>query len=257
MIIWILAKTINKMFPIPDDKTNIECYIDHAPEGDHKLSIPVNEMDNSYKKWFSELSTLNADDIICKSNCKICNHDLRFDAEAKWEQTHSLTSVCMFLNQNINSDSGIKFTVDNVRNHMYSHYADQQKRLWLKDYGSKLSAMMNYKISKDSTLEAILTSLHLKFMEIASDPTLGSTKQSESMSKVAKTITEVIRAQSEIRGEIKTTQVVVEKFTNIWVNLITSFRNDPVTQKLLLEQLETFRRDFIDVLPENNNAAQQ
>ena len=213
--------------------------------------ICLPNVETKYEGWFKELSAINENDIICRPNCKICNSPFRSKAEDRWEESSNFHAVLRLLNKLAeDNDNDTKFNVQNVRSHMLNHYDQQERQIWKKEYLNRLSDMMNYKISKDHTFECLSNALQDKFLSIASDPTICPIKQADTLVKISKTVSDIFKVQAELRGEIQSSQLISEKFVNIWVQLIGK-EKDPSRQKALLEHLNLFREEMTDIVVED------
>lgn len=207
-------------------------------------------VDKTYDKYFEQITTLQANDVIVMPQCKFCNHPLRAPAEEKWELTKgqggkgSYTLVAKFLNEQ--SDKyGVRFNAQNVSLHINHHYEQQLKRLWLREYGQHLAGIMNYKISKDEMFEALIQATQLKLFEMAANPDIEITKQADMMTKLTKSILDIYVVQAKLRGDIDTIDIYKEKFQNIIVNFIAK-EQDSTRQRELIEQLDMAKSDLRD-----------
>lgn len=215
-------------------------------EENQKFLLPVAE--KTYDKYFQKITELQANDVIVHHQCKFCNHPLRSQAEEQWELTKgqagkgSYKLVIKFLNEHADEYDGVKFNYQNVSVHLNNHYEQQLKRLWLREYGRNLAEVMNYKISKDESFEALAQSTQLKFFEIAANPDLDLLKQAEMMTKLTKSLLEIAMAQAQLRGDIDTIDVYKEKFHNIIVNYIAKDQNS--NQRELIEQLDMAKSEL-------------
>ncbi len=215
-----------------------------AEEGDAFL-IPA--VEKTHDLYFKKITELQAGDVIVKSHCKLCNHPLRAEAEAKWESTKgshgrgNYRMVLRFLNE---KTTDIKFNYPNVLNHLANHYEQQQKRMQLREYGTHLSEIMNYKIAKEQSFELMKQALQLKFFEAAADPHLESPKQADMMTKLTKSILEIELAAAKLRGDIDTIDIYKQKFQNLIVNLISG-EGDRDRQREMLEKIDKFKDEVV------------
>lgn len=215
-------------------------------EENNKFLIP--EIENSHKRYFDKITEITAGDIITVPQCKLCNHPLRSDAEAKWEQTKgnshkgSYTLVLKFLNDN--SEPGVKFNYHNVSVHMNHHYEQQIKRIRMREYGRNLASVINYKISKEEMFEGMIQALQLKLFEMASNPELDEAKQADIMAKLSKAISDASVTQAKLRDDVNVIDVYKEKVQNIIVNFIA--KDDAQEQKELLQRLDMARAELAE-----------
>lgn len=204
-----------------------------------------------YERYFEKITELRAGDIIVHAQCKLCNHPLRSEAEAKWEQTKgrsgkgSYAVVIKFLNEKSDEYDGVKFNYQNISVHINHHYEQQLKRMQMREYGRHLREMVEAKINKEEMFEGIIQSLLMTFFGIASDPEIDPVKQADTMTKLTKSIVEASVAQGKLSGDINTMDVYKEKVQNIIVNFISS-EKDTERQRELLQQLDIARADLVD-----------
>jgi hypothetical protein len=204
-----------------------------------------------YERYFDKITELKAGDIIVHAQCKLCNHPLRSEAEAKWEQTKgragrgSYAMVIKFLNEKADEYDGVKFNYQNVSVHINHHYEQQLKRMWMREYGRHLKAVVDDKITKDEMFEGIIQSLLMTFFEIAANPDIDPLKQADTMTKLEKSIADASDAQSKLSGDINTLDVYKEKVQNVIVNFIST-EKDTVRQRELLQQLDIARAELAE-----------
>jgi hypothetical protein len=206
-------------------------------------SLVIPEVEEAMKGWCQELAKLEEGDIIRRADCKFCNHRLRQDAEQKWEETHNFNLVQRFFAQNWQEGDPPKMNYANLRNHLMGHYERQVHKVQIREYSERLQSMLNYKITKDQQLEALSTSLQMKYVEIASNSEHDELRAADMQIKIAKMLLDIIAMQARLRGELNSVNVVVEKFVNSWVHLITS-EKDPERRGQLTEYLQQFREEL-------------
>ena len=207
-----------------------------------EICIPMIEAE--YEGWFQKLTELQEGDVINRPNCKFCNHPIRAEAEKKWEETHSYSALSQLFDEYTAEHPELPgMNMTNLRTHIMNHYEQMLRKVQVREYGSRLQDMINYKISKDKQFEALSTSLQMQYMYIAADESIDKIKQSETLVKISKALLEIIEIQARLRGELSTANVMSEKFVNVWVNMISQ-EKDPDRQKLLIDKLEMFRSEM-------------
>ena len=210
-------------------------------EEKNKFLVP--HLEDKYNSYFHKLTELRAGDIIVVTQCKLCNHEIRAEAEEKWEATkgHSGTGsfamVIKFLNDRVPE---MKFGYQNVKMHLVNHYEQQIKRVRLREYGKHLAEIVNYKIAKEEMFEGLIQSLQLSYYETASDNDLEPYKRADMQVKLSKSILDICLVQAKLRGEINDLDVYKEKMQNIIINFISSEKNVEKKRELL-EKLDAFR----------------
>lgn len=216
---------------------------------DQNFLLPSAE--KTYETYFKKITELQAGDVIIRKQCKFCNHPLRAEAEAKWEQTKgqngkgNYSSVKKILNDNADKYDGVRFNQQNISVHLNHHYEQQLKRMWLREYGRHLADIMNYKIGKDEMFEAMIQATQLKLFEMAANPDVDVVKQADMIAKLTKSILDIAMVQSKLRGDIDTIDIYKEKFQNIIVNFIAKGQ-DSTHQRELLEQLDMAKLELKD-----------
>lgn len=206
-------------------------------------AIAIPEVEQAHTAWFAELSKLEEGDIIFRNDCKFCNHRLRAQAEQKWEETHNFSLVKKFFEDNWQEGDPKNWHFNNIKGHLIRHYERQARQIMIREYGDRIRAMLNYKLSRDQQLEMLATSLYMKYVEIGADDSLDELKAADTQIKITKMLLEIIAMQARLRGELDTVSVLSEKFKNIWVQLITGEKNPEVKAKLT-QYLETFREEM-------------
>lgn len=199
------------------------------------LSIQKNE--SSYEGLFRQLTDLGHGDIIIRPNCKFCNHPLRASAEELFEQRNRTSYIVverLFREYEASHPEADKMSTKCVRNHLKKHYLQQEKQLYLREYGRRLSDMMNYKISQDQQFELLNKALEDKFLEIGASPDLDPIKQADTMTKLSKSILEIIAVQAKMRGDLEVINVLTDKFVNVWQHVISVQESAETKQELLL-----------------------
>lgn len=220
----------------------------HNYRGENSQSTLM-ENEKKYEKWFDKLVTMEQPKVIRRKNCKICNLpvDVREWIETYWDKCHNQSLVRSKLNEWAEKEeTGMKFNKMNIRSHMLNHYEQQERQMWLEDYALRMRDMMNYKISKDQMFEGLSTSLQAQFLDVGADVTMDKNRQASSMVQLAKTLLDIAETQAKLRGDLKSAEVVAEKFKEIWVAMATK-QDDPVMRKLLLENLNMFREEMSEI----------
>lgn len=218
-------------------------------EENKQFLIPT--VEKAYDKYFKKVTELKKGDVITSPHCKLCNHPVRAEAEAKWEQTKggtnrgSYTLVIKLLNDHpdFEKNGGVKFNYQNVSVHLNHHYEQQVKRMWLREYGTHLAEIMNYKVAKDQMFEAMIQASQLKMFEAAANPDLDPGKQADIMAKLSKAVLDVSMVQAKLRGEVDTIDLYKEKFQKIIVNFIST-ENDSTRQRELIEKLDMAKQEL-------------
>lgn len=216
------------------------------PRPTTEITIPSIESD--YQNFFGKISKFDVGDMIYKSDCKFCKHPLRKDAEAHWEQKgRNFTLVKQFFDDvnKLHPDDLAYPPMNsmNIRGHLLNHYLQQEKNIWSKEYTDRILDIMNYKVAMDQKLDFVLQALEVQFVETGSDPTLFITKKNESMVKLAKTMTEVVQTQADLRGDIRPMNILMDKIKTVWIRLIDAQQDESV-KRLLLDSLNTFRTEL-------------
>jgi len=221
-------------------------------EEENENLILTPKLEKSIEQLFGTLIDVDSRDIIVRDNCKLCNHRLRFEAERKWEELDfNYTQAAGWINEQVDifNDNAAEenrepyFTVLNVRNHMKSHYQEQERQIRLREYSKKLEALMNVKQDKSKILDLGLAVCYENLAKMASLETAGDLKaekiRSESINKIMSTMLNIIELQSKMDGDIASTDVLQEKFINVWVDVINKEKSD-VKKKILMGMLEEF-----------------
>ncbi len=206
--------------------------------------ISFSNLERLQSDYYDKISELQKDDIIVKASCKFCNHPGRADAEEHWEKRQNYESVKRFFDkyEETNEIAGHlrKMNFINIKGHLDNHYSQQEKRIWMREYGGRVLSIINRKIDHDSRLEVLGHQLEMQLNEIAADPHEPPVKKADAMVKLAKMISELMIIQAKLRGELKSVNIVTDKLTNVWVDLITTEQNIEV-RTALQEGLDKFQ----------------
>ena len=213
--------------------------------------------DNEIEKIFDTLIEVNTEDLIVKESCKLCNFRLRYDAERFWESCEkNYTQTVQWINDQVSNFNATVFTVEekeplftiaNVRNHMRNHYSEQERQIRLKDYSSKIGALINIKQDKRRLLDVAIAVCYENLSRIASMETNGEVKnekiRSEAISKIISNILSIIDVQGKLDGEISSFGLIQEKFEKVWIDFINKEQSD-AKKKILIHMLEEFNNNF-------------
>jgi hypothetical protein len=227
--------------------------------GEDELPVLAPKLENSISKVFDTLIDVNEKDIIVRENCKLCKHSLRYEAERKWEEldfnytktNEWLNEQITDLNAHLEEDERERyFNTMNVRNHMKGHYKEQERQIRLREYASKIEDLVNLKQDKSRMLETSLAICYENLSKVASAETDGGIKsekdRSAAINQVVSTMLSVIDMQAKMEGEIKSAEMVQEKFVGLWVDIINKEQSD-VKKKVLVSMLEDFAGNFSKV----------
>ncbi len=207
------------------------------------LSLPVEQ---TYQNLFNELVKLEEGDIICKTNCKFCVHPLRAEGEERFERANRssyLPVERLFREYEKQHPEIEKTSYQAIRNHLLKHYIQQEKQLYQREYSERILALMNYKMNQDKQFEMLQAVMQEKLLEIAANPNLDPIKQADAMTKLSKMWIEVTEIQAKLRGDLKTVNLVTDKFMNVWLHIISTQKNENV-KKELMEALDSFQENI-------------
>ena len=224
------------------------------PDTDLVFQIPSSE--RTYDGFFKQITKLQEGDMIIKQSCKFCVHPVRLEAEQKFEQSHrsNYSLIGKFFKEWEDAHPGEfekPMNMENVRTHLYNHYLQQEKRIWLRDYSEKLKEMINYKIDQGHRFEMLRASLEIKLHEIAANPTLDVMKQADVLTKITKSICEIELTQHKLRTEIDSEKIILEKVADIWYKTIKMTSNAEV-RRLLMDALDSFQAGLDGVRQQTN-----
>lgn len=217
--------------------------------------VSLNKIDEMMNEYFGKISQLDKENIITSPHCKLCLHPARSEAEKRFEETGSFVSVTRFLEDYRKKNPECNLIGSQcVKNHITEHYQQQIKRAWIREYADRLKSFLNKKISDDFKLELNSSQLQLQLIEIASDPTIDPIRKADAMSKLVKTIADIMLLQSRLKGELQSVHVVYEKFASVWVDVIQN-QSDPHVKKAMIEGLNTFgeKIEGLPLNPEEDN----
>lgn len=212
------------------------------PEEQNDL-VPLSSAQQKYETFLAKMTEIGDNDIVCRTNCKFCQHPAREQAEQKWERSNgSYITVERFFEEyrKENPDSPL-MSYTNIRGHIDHHYKQQIKKLRMREYANNLNVVLKEKVDQMELLDALAAALQMKFWDIASDAELDTTKQSEAQGKLAKIIVDVLKFKAELRGELKPVNIFAEKVLNMFGTRLSTETNNEFKAKLLemVNDLET------------------
>ena len=175
-------------------------------------------------------------------------HTSLTDAEEEFVKRNSYTPVMqLFEKYKKTHPESPKMNYENVRNHLMVHYAEQESRIWKKEYMERVSGIINCKISIDNKFEGMMAILEDQLFTIASNPTLDVLKKSDTITKLVKQISEVIATQAKLRGEMKSVHLVFEKMTGIWFHIADRMKDNPEAHQAVLNGIDMFQGEMENI----------
>jgi len=226
-----------------ENESNGKLNNDSTPKPTEEFDIPA--LEEQYSTVFKHITKLDDGDIITRVNCKFCNHPARVQAERKFEQANrtNFALVLKFFKdwESQHPESDIPpMNEMNVRSHLLNHYLQQEKRIWMREYGDRLKEIMNYRIDQDHRFAVLISTLELKLHEIASNPTLDPMKQADTMAKLTKAICDIVVTRGRLKSELESEQVILNKVASAWHRTI-SLTDHPEAKRRLMDALDTFK----------------
>lgn len=211
-------------------------------------NVSMDAASKAYDRFFTELTKLDENNIICRPNCKFCNHEKRFQAEEVWDQYRSLTKVKAFFDTYTTEDPDNRpvMSIMNVKLHVYHHYAEQQKRIRLQEYTQKLPELIKTQMAQDHFFDLLIVTIQEKYLDIISNEAIDIGRQIDAMLKLGSMAVKIMELQSRLKGEIKTINMMAEKFVTVWINLIES-EKDPLLKRKIADGLDVFKEQIGDI----------
>jgi len=203
----------------------------------------IPRVEQTYSNLFREVTKLNENDVICRSNCHFCTHPARQEAEKKWDQMHGSYPPVMKFFKRWEEDHPDHAVMSDqaVRNHLLKHYAKQEKRMWLKEYVSECQEYMKYRINLDQKFDMLSAVFEKQLFDVGSSENLDPIKQSDQMVKLGKMLIEIQECQAKLRGDLKPVNVMQEKLMNVWFHVINN-QHDQRVKTQLMSALDTFQQ---------------
>ena len=208
------------------------------------------------KSVLEPLIKLDEKDIITKPNCKLCNSPLRFEAENYWvENSFNRAQTLRWVNEQVDlcndelsTDEKMEhFTIANIKNHMDNHFREQERQIRLKEYASNINSLLSAKREKMDILDFALAACQENLARVASLDTYGGFKEekerSDAINKVINQMLNVIKAQTEMQGEMSAIDLVQEKVAQIWIQMIGDEENE-AKKRIYVNMLEEFSEKF-------------
>jgi hypothetical protein len=208
-----------------------------------KSTGSIDVCDENLTSYFDSLITLDKDDRVFDGRCKFCKSPIREEGELEWEQKRSFKSLVEFFKKN-----GESMSVNNVRNHIRTHYMKQEQMIMRRHYSERMLVALNHKINKLKKVELLLAMLEDKIWKYASfdhEDEFKSLKCDEMMIKIAKEMSSLLKIQAELEGDLKPVQIVVDRFQNIFVNVMSKI-DDPKLKMEMTKELEELKEITVD-----------
>jgi hypothetical protein len=211
------------------------------------------------KSVLDPLISVNANDIITKPNCKLCNSPLRLDAEVFWEENEfNKAKTLRWLNERVDDhnidleedEDDLKmdyFSIINVKSHMDNHFKEQERQVRLRNYAENIESLLQAKKAKGDVLDFALAACQENLARMASVDTYGTLKgekeRSDGVNKCINQMLAVIKAQGEMEGELNAIDLVQEKVAQIWIQMIGEEENE-AKKRIYVDMLESFSEKF-------------
>lgn len=198
------------------------------------LPTPLSVNQKKYDNFLSKMTEIGENDIIVRNNCKFCKHPARFDAEEVWERSRGSFSTVERFFESYRKDhpDAPHMNTMNIQGHINHHYLQQIKKLRMREYADNLKVVMKERVDQIDMLDSLMTSLSMKYIDVASDSKLDPIKQADSEVKISKVLLDIIKLKLELSGDIKPITVFVEKTMHIFNAALQQETNQVVKEKL-------------------------
>ena len=202
---------------------------------DSKGLTSLSSAESKYSRFLARMTDIGENDIIVRSNCKFCNHPARPQAEDKWERSGgSYASVIRFFEEyRKDHPDAPAMNAMNIRGHIDHHYKQQIRKLRMREYGDHLKAVMQERVDQMEMFEALTSSLQMKYVDVASDEEMGSSRQTDSMVKLAKILVDIAKFKAELSGDVQQINIFAERVLNVWTHAIQTEPDEDVKRKYL------------------------
>lgn len=133
-------------------------------------------------------------EVICKTNCKLCNSKFRIQAEEKYSKSLNMVATHRFL-----IDSGESVSYMSVRNHLLTHFVQPELEERLRDYAEDINSWSKIRQEKEEMYRTQITVLQrrLHLMDSSTD-----NFDHESQRKTADTVTKLIDQINKVQEKI-------------------------------------------------------
>lgn len=183
------------------------------------------------------------EEVICKSNCKLCNSSLRSEAEELYEK-YNRNARKIYLHLQSNSED---ISYPSVKNHLENHYLVQMTNITIRDYLVNLKNVVDEKKNKEKHLRLSITILEDRFLRLAAE-TSGLDHESQSKQKVAsqlielsKSITEFYENLESIYDEERKITILMNQFKEV-VSVEINNANDDDIRRALMSVVDNFSK---------------
>lgn len=185
---------------------------------------------------------------ITKTNCKLCNSELREEAEAMYEgqRRKNYTEIVGHL-----STKGVLISVNAVKNHMLRHYEKEQRNLVLSEYSQDLEEWMKI---HDNKLEALRARIAILDREMATIASIGEEldiierrKNAETIKKIAETILSHEEKLKEYEEQLEPARVVLNHLKDIITDELKEVSDDR-TKRVILNIMTRLKGNIGELL---------
>lgn len=185
-------------------------------------------------------------DVICKSNCKLCNSKHRDDAEAKFMASGNYFSVYKYLD-----NIGEKISPNAVRNHLENHFMKPLLELRMKDYAEDLKSWLNGYQTKEQRLEGYLAlidrQIHLLNASTNNTNADQMRKNSDSVVKLMKEATNIEEVLEKYKEGMQPIMIFIERFRDIIRDQLQNIESTEA-RMALIQVLESVEKDAEGIL---------
>lgn len=177
-------------------------------------------------------------EIVCKTNCKLCNSKYRKDAEEKYARTGNMLNVHRFL-----QDSGEDISYQAVRNHLLIHYRRPELEERLREYAEDIHSWSKIRQEKEVIHREHIAILQrrIRLLEATTDDT-NPEAQRKTAETVAKLIDQIGKEQERLealKGDESSIKVLFLKFEDM-VKVKLENMTSPEARVALVDLLEGF-----------------
>ena len=202
-------------------------------------SITAKEIDET------NIIPYNKVEEISKKSCKLCQSDLRKEAESQYDSTPNYKSLVNWL-----KGKGLDISYPAVRNHIIYHYRAIQNRQALLDYAQDVKKWSGIRDSETTSLKIRMAILERNMISIDAAgedlPLEEKRKNAETVKKLADTLLACGSKMEEHRKKMEPVTIILNQLQIIIKDEIKENRTSE-TKQVLTNVLERLQETAIDI----------
>lgn len=192
-----------------------------------------------------------ADEKISKSNCKVCQCEVRKEAEEEYERTGSLRAAHLLL-----KGKNVEVSYLSVRNHLHRHYLGESRRTSILEWGEDVNKFASSNTDKKSMILERIAILRREMFLIASESDGCAMEERRKNADVIKKLSDgigTLEDKLDKEGEeYEKMEILVENLKNLLANKIKSAKNEDI-KRAFMDMLQELSDNVNKIISEDNS----